>query len=405
MSNSKPVLSKEPINKLYYLDGMRGLMAINVILCHFVCVYFPQMYFEISAKQSSGILNLFATTPLSATVNGNIAVMYFMALTGFLVGMSTFTKKSQGIGLFFKKSISRYTRLLPIIFIATLITYFMMVFNFLKHLSITDSSVNIPFLQGYCNFSPNIKSLLINIFIKPFLSGSDYIGPFWTIKYEFLGYILTLFLAMTLKDNKYRRFLYVGASMLIMVLSVIRFPLADMHYVVFIMGLFVADLKFNQNQTILSKFYSSFLNSKLCLILCYVIGIYFSCCTMFKTPLYSWWFSIPVVNKSLLRGLGIAILIFAFTQTTKIQKALSWKPFLALGECSFETYAIHWPLMLSLEAYLFIVFRENLSYNVSALLSFVITLPVIYLASFLIHFSVEKYNKMLKRIKIQNNKI
>ena len=60
--------------------------------------------------------------------------------------------------------------------------------------------------------------------------------------------------------------------------------------------------------------------------------------------------------------------------------------------------------MLSLEAYLFIVFRENLSYNVSALLSFVITLPVIYLASFLIHFSVEKYNKMLKRIKNKNSK-
>ena len=72
-------------------------------------------------------------------------------------------------------------------------------------------------------------------------SGSDYIGPFWTIKYEFLGYILALLLAMTLKNNKYRRFLYVAVSMLIMVLSAIDFPLVDMHYVVFIMGLFVAD--------------------------------------------------------------------------------------------------------------------------------------------------------------------
>ena len=173
MSNSKPVLSKEPINKLYYLDGMRGLMAINVILCHFVCVYFPQMYFQSSAQESSDFLSLFATTPLSATVNGNIAVMYFMALTGFLVGMSTFTKKASGIGWFVKKSISRYTRLLPIVFIATLITYFTMVLNFQKHLLITDSLVNISFLKDYCNFNPNIKSLLINIFIKPFLSRSD----------------------------------------------------------------------------------------------------------------------------------------------------------------------------------------------------------------------------------------
>lgn len=403
MYNSHPPVAKTT-NKLYYLDGMRGLMAINVILCHFVCVYYPQMYFKNNAAQDSGFLSLFATTPLSVTVNGNIAVMYFMALTGFLVGMSTFTKKSQGIGSFVKKSISRYTRLLPIVFIATLITYFSMVFHFQKHLWITDDSVNISFLQDYCNFTPNIKSLLINIFIKPFFIGSDYIGPFWTIKFEFLGYILTLFLAVTLKDKKYRRLLYIGVSMLIMVLSAIKFPLADMQYVVFIMGLFVADLKFNQSPTLLSKYYNDFLNTKLCLIICYTIGIYFSCCTMFRTPLYSWWFSIPLVNKTLLRGLGVAIVIFAFTQTKTIHKVLSWKPFLILGDCSFETYAIHWPLMLTLEAYLFIIFRENMSYNASTLLSFFITLPVIYLASFLIHFLVEKYNEMLKRIKTQNNK-
>lgn len=404
MFNSHPAVSKTT-NKMHYLDGMRGLMAINVILCHFVCVYYPQMYFRNNAVQDSGFLSLFATTPLSATVNGNIAVMYFMALTGFLVGMSTFTKKSQGIGLFVKKSISRYTRLLPIIFVSTLVTHIMMVFNLQKHLLITDGLVNTAFLQDYGNFSPDFKSLVINIFIKPFVSGSDYIGPFWTIKYEFFGYILTMFLAMVLKDKPYRRILYVAVSMLILMMDVFKLRFVDMHYVVFIMGLFVADLKFNSNPTVLSKYYAEFLSSKLCLILCYVIGIYFSCCTMFRTPMYSWWFAIPAVNKSLLRGLGIAILIFAFTQTQTVQKILSWKPLLVLGDCSFETYAIHWPLMLSLEAYLFIVFREKLSYNVSALLSFVITLLAIYLVSFLIHFLVEKYNKMLKKLTIRNNTI
>ena len=344
-------------NKLYWLDGMRGLMAINVILCHFVCVYYPQMYFENFADQRSGGLSFFASTPLSVFINGSIAVMFFMVLTGFLVGMSTFKNGNCSMRLFCLKSASRYTRLLPIIFIATLFTYITMILNLQSHLLITDNLVNIDFLQGYCNFSPNLKSLISNIYIKPFLSGSEYVGPFWTIKHEFWGYVLTLFLAMALKDSEYRRILYIGAALLIMLLSVVKVPIMDMHYVVFIMGLFVADLKFNQNQTILSKYYHGFLNSKLCLIICYVVGVYFSCCTMFKTPLYSWWFSIPAVNKSLLRGLGMAILIFAFTQTVKIQKILSWKPFLILGECSFETYAIHWPLMLSLETFLFITFR------------------------------------------------
>ena len=165
-------------NKLYYLEGMRGLMAFNVLLCHFVCVYFPQMYFQDFAIESTSFLSAFATTPLTVLVNGNIAVMYFMALTGFLVGMSVFTKKTCGIGSVIKKSISRYTRLLPIIFITTLVTYIMMKFNLMRHLLITDDLVNTSFLSEYCNFSPNIKSLLLNIFIKPFLQGSDFVGLF-----------------------------------------------------------------------------------------------------------------------------------------------------------------------------------------------------------------------------------
>lgn len=31
-------------DRLEYLDGIRSLMAINVVLCHFVEVYYPQMY-------------------------------------------------------------------------------------------------------------------------------------------------------------------------------------------------------------------------------------------------------------------------------------------------------------------------------------------------------------------------
>jgi len=31
------------MKRLKFLDGLRGLMALNVVLCHFVCVYYPQM--------------------------------------------------------------------------------------------------------------------------------------------------------------------------------------------------------------------------------------------------------------------------------------------------------------------------------------------------------------------------
>lgn len=404
MSGLQLNASKEPKSKLHYLDGMRGFMAINVILCHFCCVFYPQMYFENAAREASGFLSLFATTPLSALVNGNIAVMYFMVLTGFLVGMSTFTKDVHGVRVFAIKSVNRYTRLLPVVFVATLATYALMKFNLLKHLSVTDTMVNTKYLQDFCNFEPNIKSLVLNIFVKPFLRESDYIGPFWTIKLEFLGYILTLFLAMTFKKKPYRRLVYIGAAAFIAVLAAINFPFANMHFIAFVMGLYVADLKYNTNPTVFSKFDTGFSKTKLCLILCYVAGIYFSCCTMFSTPLYSWWYAIPVVHKSLLRGLGMAMLIFAFTNTPAIQKVLSWKPLLKLGEASFEIYALHWPIMLSLEVALFMMLRKTMPYDASAVLSFVITTPVIMVVSFLAHYLIEQYNKLLNKVKSRKNK-
>jgi len=72
--------------KLAYLEGIRGLMAFNVVLCHFICIYYPQMYFPDFEGVSKGFLCYFSTTPLSILINGNIAVQYFFVLTGFLVG-------------------------------------------------------------------------------------------------------------------------------------------------------------------------------------------------------------------------------------------------------------------------------------------------------------------------------
>lgn len=37
--------------KLQYLEGIRGVMAINVLVSHFIVVFYPQMY---SAQYTSG---------------------------------------------------------------------------------------------------------------------------------------------------------------------------------------------------------------------------------------------------------------------------------------------------------------------------------------------------------------
>lgn len=43
-------------SRLKFLDGIRGLAALNVIICHFVVIYFPQMYYKEYADSWGGYL-------------------------------------------------------------------------------------------------------------------------------------------------------------------------------------------------------------------------------------------------------------------------------------------------------------------------------------------------------------
>ncbi len=375
------------MKKLTHLEGMRGLMAVNVILCHFVCVYYPQMYF--SGYEDSS-LSCFYSTPLSALVNGNIAVVFFFALTGFLVGMSVFIKNTDA-SMILQKSKNRYTRLLPVIIIATLFTVLTMIFGLQYHLQISNPRVNMKFLSEYCNFEPSLKSLIANIFFLPFVDYSAYIGPFWTIKYEFWGYIIILIAAIALKDSKWRRLIYL-AIMLVMSICL------DSYYMIFIMGLLVADLQFNKTSTVLSKIYQKLILNKVFIVLCFFVSAYFACCPMHEnSPIYSFWFKLPLIDDILLRGFGMSLFIFTSLNLRIIQKILSVKPLVFLGKCSFETYALHWPIMLSLEAGLFLIFEKQMNYDYAALLSFAITIPVIYLSSISLNFFVNKTTKLINK--------
>lgn len=261
-------------DKLDYLEGMRALMAINVILCHFVCVYYPQMYF-MNYKGNNGFLSLFAVSPLNVFVNGSVAVDFFFVLTGFLVGR-TVLRQDISMRLVGKKCLSRYIRLLPVVFTATLFTFITMKLDLQQHLNINNAEVNIAFLQGYCNFEETLFSLISNIFILPFINHSSYVGPFWTIKYEFWGYIFCLIVGYILRNKRWRRIAYIAVALLFICVI-------DIQYAFFMMGLFVSDVVYRSEEGILHNI----INNRWCLLIGFIISIYLSCIPLNYCTLYS----------------------------------------------------------------------------------------------------------------------
>lgn len=368
------------------LDGIRGLMAINVVICHFICAYYPEMYF-IDSTAGNKILKLFAYTPLSALVNGNIAVQYFFVLSGFLTASMVFYSNKKNAKQITEKCISRYFRLLPMILAATFLTFILMKENLMYHLDIVGMLKNGSFYESYCNFKPTLIDCLYNGFIRTFIKSSNYVGPFWTIRYELLGYIVCIICCTLLKGNKARRIIYIC---IVLVLCIINM---EFYYLLpFILGVYIADFIIYRDDetTYFSKYYNKILYSRKFEIICFCIGIYLSTIPMFYVGIHSWLGIFKVLPTSVFRAIGLAI-IFYLIQMKKFGKkffetrCLQW-----LGKISFPIYSFHWPLMLSFQSYVFSKLILRYSYDIASIIAFLANFCMIMVVSYIMWFLIEK---------------
>lgn len=372
-------------------------MSINVLLCHFICVYYPEMYtIAWAEKFAGGGLKIFASTPLSVLVNGNVAVQYFFVLSGFLAALSVFRKKDVDL---FQSVTGRYLRLFPIVAGATIFTFVLMKTGLMYHLEISSDVRNTEFLLDYCNFTLTFSNLLSQSIFWPYIKNSRYVGPFWTISYEIMGYILITVLCSVAKEKKWRRILYVFVA-------IILWLNGQANYCSFVFGAFVADL-FNYsepNTTWLSRIYTKLVRHKAFLIPFYILGTYLASIPINQTGIYS--FLPSFVGAILYRATGIAMCLWCILNCGLAQKILEIKPIQWLGKISFTTYAFHWPLMLSLEAGLFMLMRNRFTYDAAALGAFMITVLCIMIVAYLMWRLLEnnswldiKRKAMLSKIK------
>ena len=138
--------------------------------------------------------------------------------------------------------------------------------------------------------------------------------------------------------------------------------------------------------TVFNNTYRKIIKSKVFVTMSFFISAYFACCPLQgEHQLYSIWFKLPILNPVLLRGFGMALFIYAAVHSGWIQKILNIKPLVFMGKLSFEIYALHWPIMLSFEAGLFIVLKKYMYYDAAALCSLMITIPIIYIAAILLN--------------------
>lgn len=186
------------MNRLFYLDGVRGLAAISVSLAHYFMFY---KEFKLDGSFEILVVDLF-TRYLDL---GKFGVVVFFMVSGFIVPNSIKSNldKKRVLLVFL---VSRLYRLYPAYWLSVVIGF--ITFGFI----VEDS--NLDFLDFIVNFS----------MFQQFIGFDNVVGVYWTLQIEIVFYFLVAILFYMDYLKSIKAFFVLSAFFLVvaLVMSIVR---------------------------------------------------------------------------------------------------------------------------------------------------------------------------------------
>ena len=368
------------MDKIKYLDGLRGLAAFVVVLSHFAVVFYPALYTaDVKEVRFVSQLDLvIAGTPLNVLYNGNFAVCIFFILSGYVLSYKFFKDKNPealASGAF-----RRYFRLLiPVLFTNFIVFLFMknsLFFN-VQAGTITNSTWWFSEMWIFkAGFVGMLRESFFGVFI---LEECTYNPALWTMTYEFFGSFLVFITAAIIGRYKHRYVLY-------FILCCVLF---QTYYLAFIVGLILSDLTFNGY---LEVFESK--AAKLILV-GLLLGSYPAGMDVTNTIYTFFNFNFIQDTPMFFHILGSLCIMLALLNSKKLQRFFSTRPLAFLGKISFSMYLIHLCVIGTFSSFLFIELLRYFDYNKSFAITFGLSLILIFTVSILINKCVDEKGVLL----------
>lgn len=346
-------------NRLHYLDSLRGIAAIAVVLCH-----------------TAGSISYIKIDKLTNNILGVIPVYFFFVLSGFVLAKSL-NSTTPTITSILKFLGRRVLRLFPALFFC--VGFCKFTFDcIIPYLSYSHSSnwiiVLIQNASQISSFEGFIKTLFLLQKDPNFTPDPTWNPPLWTIRVEFLCSVL---LPITiLLNSKYKH-----VKILIFIVSAYMMMRTGYHqafpcFFAFYTGLIINDIiKKNNGGKFRDKGYSIFTSTLVLLLI-----------------------SSKISNSVVYTLIISQIIFFLITcELVNLKKFLLSKPLLFLGKISYSFYLLHFPIMLIALGLLGFMFPEiNASYKYLIIISlFIVTSTATFvLASFSEFFIERPFNKI-----------
>ena len=385
--------SKPSGNRLDFIEGLKGIGAMQVVALHYICAFLPAMA-RAGGEPRYAWESWVATSPLFVLFNGYAAFNLFFLMSGFVLAPS-FARINGG---WINQIVRRLFRLfLPMACALLIAVLLFLAFPDAKHNANTIAQSG--WLEGSANspltFDAITKDLFLNSMILGYrersiaavfsaiyphlTSWSQSInGPFWTLHIILWGSYLVLALAWLRQRVKKFHF-YLVAFATFLFTSTGGFSLFLIGYLFFDLFQF---LQTKQSRTI------SVLGT-----ISFISGLYVVYTPMLPMlePIFNLQNSIrsgPTLYSEWLNELG-AILIFAGILALPLaKKILSASLFVKLGKLSFSLFLTHFPIIFTISCTLFYALSNA---GVDYLQSYLIMVAAGISLSLLVAYYFEKW--------------
>lgn len=373
-------------NKLGFLDGVRGIAMMIVVIHHFGLAFFPAINYLLPEKIHLGngaVELMIGRTPLNIFFNGGFAVSVFFVLSGFVLSYKFHLSGSRK--LLTEYAAKRYFRLFLPVAGSVIICYFLHLSGLFAPRSIENITKSPEWLGGLYSNLKGPGDMAKNILIDVFLNNDNRYNPvLWTMTIEFLGSLLLFAFLAFAGDHKKTILLHIIVAVLILLTD-------KKFYADFILGSLICKLFIDG-----FSFPKGF---KGALMKCFLLaaGIYFSSYpqspiidqSIWKPLNWSW-----TNGYEIFHVLGAFCILFVICFDKNLIRFFAIKPFLYLGKISFSFYLLHMAVLCSWGCFIFLQFWKPGTYFVPFLISFGTSLAVSFLIS---HF----YYKWVDRSSIR----
>jgi peptidoglycan/LPS O-acetylase OafA/YrhL len=353
--------------KFRYLDGLRGLAALIVVIDHFAISFFPAAT-DGNVHVMHGALESFVQrTPLHVLVSGNFSVCIFFVLSGVVLSTKFFSTGDKQVVI--ASASKRYTRLMIPVLASVLLSLFLLLTNAYYNVQAAAQSGS-QWLGSFWQFQPSVRNAIYHATIGVFIHGnSSYNTVLWTMKTELFGSFLVFLLLLAVGKWRYRAITYIALGVLLM----------KTYYITFILGVALCDYYHHGGALLANLMRRWWLPLGL-------FSLYLGSCPVgtLKGTLFQYasgWVPAGMSLPIFVHILGAIGLVTAVLYAPILQRLLTRKPALYLGKISFSLYLTHFLILGSLGSYLFAHFAPAVGYRMGFLLMIIPVGLVIWLVA------------------------